>query len=77
MRATVSIFNVANLFENLYKINDGPAQIFVTFSRGAFLVNKGVFFFQTANDLNIELELLFLVVYLVLYIVYSVFLVLY
>ena len=31
----------------------GLAQIFVTFSRGAFLVNKGAYFFQNANNLNL------------------------
>ena len=34
---------------------EGPAQFFVTFSRGAFLFNKGAYFFQNANYLNCKL----------------------
>ena len=37
------------------KGREGPAQIFVTSSRGAFLVNKGAYFFQNANNLNFKL----------------------
>ena len=37
----------------------GPVQIFFrTFSRGAFLDNKGVHFFQNANNLNFKLCIL-------------------
>ena len=33
----------------------GAAQFFGTFSRGAFLVNKGALYFKIANNLNLKL----------------------
>ena len=36
---------------------EGPAQVFGTFSRGAILVNEGVYCFQNVNNLNSKLFL--------------------
>ena len=43
---------------------------FVTFSRGAFLVNEGVHFFQNVNNLNFKL---FFRSYTFMYIVYYIY----
>ena len=48
---------------------EGPAHFFGTFSRGAFLVNKGLYFFQNAINLNFKLFLG--CIYIIYHIIYS------
>ena len=54
-----SSFKFRLVFEISLKggVGGGLAHFFGTFSRGASLVNKRVYFFQSANDLNFLLFL--------------------